>query len=72
MIAGGIQTDAPGYVHLNVEEAVTLSTDPAYMGVLILTLSPLTALCVVMDNIYQTKRVQTVQVIVKTMLRVTS
>lgn len=44
MIAGGIQTDAPGYVHLNVEEAVTLSTDPAYMGVLILTLSPLTAL----------------------------
>lgn len=40
----GIQTDAPGDVHLNVVEAVTPSTDPVYMGVLILTLSPLTAL----------------------------
>lgn len=40
----GIQTDAPGVVHLNVMEVVTPSMDLVYMGVLILTLSPLTAL----------------------------
>lgn len=40
----GIQTDAPRRVHLNVEEVVTSSMDPVYMGVLIRTLSPLTAL----------------------------
>lgn len=40
----GIQLDVPRLVHLNVEEVVTPSMDPAYMGVLILTLPPLTAL----------------------------
>lgn len=40
----GIQLDVPRFVHPNVEEAVTPSMEPVYMGVLILTPSPLTAL----------------------------
>lgn len=38
-----IQPTAPKPVHLNVEEAVTPSMDPVYMGVLILALSLSTA-----------------------------
>lgn len=44
MIEGGIQAVVPGFVHQNVVEAVTPLMDPAYMGVLILELSLLTAL----------------------------
>lgn len=43
MIHRGIQLDVPRFVHPNVEEAVTPSMEPVYMGVLILALSLSTA-----------------------------
>lgn len=51
VIQRGIQLDVPRIVHPNVEEVVTLSMDPVSMGVLILTLSPLTALVRVLPEI---------------------
>lgn len=42
MIQGGIQTDVPSFVPLNVKEAVTLLMDPVYMDVLSQTHSQLT------------------------------
>lgn len=47
----GIRLDVSIFVHINVEEVVTSSMDHVYMGVLILTLPPLTALV----RIYQYK-----------------
>lgn len=43
MIQGDIRTDVPRFVPLIVQEAVTPSMDPVYMGVLILALSLSTA-----------------------------
>lgn len=62
----GFHLAASTPVNLNVKtNTVTHLMDPVYMDAMIQTLSQLIALYVVMDNSYQTKRVQTVLVIVK-------
>lgn len=51
----GIQLHVPSFVQPNVVEVVMSSTDPVYMGVLIRTLSPLTALVRILQEKQFTK-----------------